>query len=146
MTEDIKGKTIVINKPSYALYSAFSDLRNFTANLPAEYRDRLEAGQDSLLFKVQNLSFGARIHNRVPFSRIDLEQFGQAPFPFLLSLFMEPADDRTTWFHIELKAELNMMMKMMLGKKLQEGVDAVTEQIARAASGETPADLSHVSF
>jgi hypothetical protein len=33
---------------------------------------------------------------------------------------------------ITIKAELNMMMKMMLGKKLEEGVNALAEGIAKA--------------
>ena len=142
MTEEIIGKTIVVNKPSYELYSAFSDLRNITAGIPEEYRDKVTAESDSLTFKVQGFELGIKVNQRTPFSRIDFCHNGAAPFPFLFTMFMEPADDHTTYFHLELRAELNMMLKMMLGKKLQEVVDKMTEAIAQAASGQMPQDWS----
>ena len=132
---------MVINTPSNAIYTAFSDLRNLAINLPEEHRDKLEVTQDTISVKVQNISLGAKVHNRTPFSRVDFEQYGQSPFPFLLSLVMEPSGDDSTWFHIELKAELNPLMKMMFAKRLREGVDQVTDAIAKAASGVTPADI-----
>ena len=46
-----------------------------------------------------------------------------------------------TDFHIELKAELNTMMNMMLGGRMQELVDHITDAVAAAASGNVPADF-----
>ena len=106
MLEEIKGRTVVINKPSYAIYTALSDLNNIAAALPEQYRDKVT--------------------------------IGQMPFPFLLSFFTEPADDNTTYFHIELRAELNTLMKMMFGKRLQEIVDKLTDGVSAAASGQVP--------
>ena len=34
-----------------------------------------------------------------------------------------------------------MMMRMMLGKKLQEGVDKITDAIAAAAAGKMPENM-----
>lgn len=136
--EEITGKTIVLKKPSYAIYSAFSDLRNVTAGLPEQYKDKVTVDQDTLVGKVQNFELGMKVNNRTPFSRVDFEQYGQALFPFLLSFIMEPADDNTTYFHIELRAQLNTVMKMMFGKKLHEVVDKLTDGIASAATGNIP--------
>ncbi|MDD2595838.1 MAG: hypothetical protein PHD11_08510 [Bacteroidales bacterium] len=142
MAEEVHGKTIVINKPSYAIYSAFSDLRNLVANLPEDKKEKVVADADTISAKVQGFNIGVKVHERVPFSKIDFEQYGQSPFPFLFSMFMEPADDQKTYFHIELRAELNGIMKMMIGGKLQELVDKLTEQIALAASGQVPEEYS----
>lgn len=136
--EYYKGKTVVINKPSYAIYNAFSDLGNLARTLPQQYRDKITVEDDAIMANVQGFQLGVKVHNRVPFSRIDFEQYGQSPFPFLVSFFMEPSDDNTTFFHIELHAQLNMMMKMMLGKRLQEAVDKLTDGISAAASGNVP--------
>lgn len=138
MLEEIKGKTVVVNKPAYAIYTAFSDLRNITAGLPQEFRDKVTVDQDSISGQVQGFSLGVKVNNRVPFSRIDLEGCGQTPFPFLFSFFTEPSGEDSTYFHVELRAELNMMMKMMLGKKLQEIVDKITDGVSAAASGQMP--------
>ena len=143
--EDIIGKTVVINKPAYQLYNAFSDLPSLAGGVPEQYKDKLTVGADFLLFTVQGFSLGVKVHDRVPFSRVDFEQYGQAPFPFLISFFFEPSDDTTTFFHIELHAELNMMMKMMLGGKLKDIVEKITDGVTKAATGEMPAEWSDFS-
>ena len=138
MMEEIKGRTVVINRPSYAIYTAVSDLNNIAAGLPEQYRDKVTIDQDTIMGQVQGLNIGVKVNNRTPFSRIDFEQAGQMPFPFLLSFFTEPSDDNTTYFHIELRAELNTFMKMIFGKRLQEIVDKLTDGISAAASGKMP--------
>ena len=57
---------------------------------------------------------------------------GQSFLPFTISFFMDPVGIDSTLFHIELTAELNFMMKMMIGNKLQEMVDSITDQIEKA--------------
>lgn len=146
MAEEITGKTIVINKPAYALYSAFSDLRNIAAAVPEEQRGKIVAEQDTLSTSVKGLNVGIKVHERTPFSKIDFQDYGQSPFPFLFTMYMDPANDNSTYFHIELRAELNTMMKLMIGGKLREFVDKVTDQIALAASGKMPEDpMTNVS-
>lgn len=142
MAEEICGKTVVIERPSYAIYTAFSDMRNLVAAIPEDKKDMVTADADSILEKVQGFEIGMKVHQRIPFSRIDFEQDGQAPFPFLFSLIMDPMDDNRTYFHIELRAELNTMMKMFIGKRLHDLVDKLTDGIAKAAIGEMPEDLS----
>lgn len=142
MTEEIIGKTVVINKPSYAIYGTFTDLSNITANIPEEHRSKVTADRDTIAVIVQNMSLGAKINNRVPFSRVDMEQYGQAPFPFLISIVMDPASDDKTYFHIEMRAELNAMMRMLLGRRLREGIDKMTDMIAAAASGNITPEMA----
>ena len=77
---------------------------------------------------------------RQPYSRIDFKDNG-APFPFSLSLFFDAtpaADPGKTDFHVELSAELNFMMKMLLGNKLQEALDKVVEGLAAVSEGRMP--------
>ncbi len=143
--EDIKGRTVVINKPAYAIYSAFSNLDNLKTSLPEQLRDKVTIGDDTITASVQGFSLGVKVHSRTPFSRIDFEQYGQSPFPFLASFFMEPSGDNATFFHIELHAQLGTMMKMMIGKRLQEAVDKLTDGIASAASGNIPAAWADVT-
>lgn len=138
MLEEITGRTVVINRPAYAIYTAVSDLNNIAAGLPGQYRDKITIDRDTIMGQVQGFNIGVKVNNRTPFSRIDFEQAGQMPFPFLLSFFTEASDDNTTYFHIELRAELNTFMKMIFGKRLQEIVDKLTEGISAAAAGQVP--------
>ncbi len=43
-----------------------------------------------------------------------------------------------TDFSIELSADLNLMMKMMLGSKLQEGLDRMVDGLAAVSEGRMP--------
>ena len=132
MSEFIQGKTVIINQPSYALYTIFSDPGRIAGVLPEQYRDKVTFGEDTVLIHVQGFELGVKVHGRTPFSKVEYEHYGQSPFPFFIAIFMEPASDSTTYFHIELTAELNMMMRMLLGKKLEEGVNSLADGIATA--------------
>lgn len=141
MAEEVIGKTVILNQPSYAIYNIFSDFKRIESTLPQDKRDKVHFEEDSVLVKVQGFEIGAKIHNKVPFSLVELEQYGQAPFPFLVSFHMEPMSDTQTCFHIELRAELNTMMKMFIGKRLPDIVEKLTDGIAQAASGNIPDDI-----
>ena len=141
MSEFIQGKTVVINQPSYSLYTIFSDPGRIAGVLPEQYRDKVSFGEDTVLIHVQGFELGVKVHSRTPFSKVEYEHYGQSPFPFFIAIFMEPASDSTTYFHIELTAELNMMMRMMLGGKLREAVDKITDAIANAAAGKMPDNM-----
>lgn len=137
------GKEIVINKPSVAVFSLFDDFTRFSGNIPAEYQAAVTADRDSIRLTVKGFSLGVRVKERIPFSYVSLEGDELAPFPFLVSFHLAPIGLDSTLFHIEVDAELNMMMKMMLGSRLQPAIDKITDQIEAATKGEMP-DLSNL--
>lgn len=146
MAEEIHGKTVVINQPSYAIYNAFSDLRNLVAAIPEDKKEKVVAEADSITVNVQGFDLGMRVRHKEPFHKIEFEQFGKSPFPFLITMNMDPSDDVTTFFHIDLVTELPGMIKFMIGNKLQGFVDKITEQIAAAAAGNLPKDFNPADF
>ena len=125
----VTGKTVAIRQPAHLLYAAFSDLRNFVERLPEDKKQGIKATQDTIV-------------ERTPFSHIRIADFSEsgAPpiFPFELNLYFAVRDEQTTDFHMELNAELSFMFKAMIGGKLQEGIDKITEQLAMAAEGKMP--------
>lgn len=142
MAEEIHGKTVVINQPSYAIYNAFTDLRNIVSALPDDKKEKVTTDADSIIVSVQGFELGMKVRHREPFSRIEFEQFGKAPFPFLFTMHTDPVDDHTTYFHLDLTAEIPGMIKFMLGNKLQVFVDEITDKIAAAAAGNFPKDFN----
>ncbi|MBR2947535.1 MAG: hypothetical protein IKC17_02975 [Bacteroidales bacterium] len=132
----VKGKEIIIQRPPMMIYSMFADLSRFTLGLPEEYRDKVTADADSINIDYNGMKLGFVVEQRVPFSKIVLKDNGLSPFPFSFSFNMTGVGIDSTLFHIELTAQLNMMMKMFIGGKLQEIVDKITEQIEKAASGQ----------
>lgn len=138
MATEIKSRHAVVSRAPHELYMAFVDMRNFLRFIPDEKKEGVTADYDSIRAVVQGFDVGMKIVNRVPYSRIDFQDDG-APFQFGMTMHFDPADvPGKTDFHIEFSAELNFMMKMMLGSKLQQGLDRIVTSLAEASEGKMP--------
>lgn len=147
MAVDIKSKHAVVSKPPFELYMAFVDMRNFVQFLPEDKKDGVTADYDSLKATVHGFSIGVRINERVPYSRIDFKDEG-APFAFSVSMHFDAAqsDPYKTEFYIELSAELNLMMKMMLGSKLKDALDKMVDGLVAVSEGRMPEGVDPSMF
>lgn len=138
MGVQIKSKRAIVSKAPYELYMVFTDMSNFVRFLPEERKADVTADYDSLHATVQGFNIGVRISSRTPYSRIDFADDG-APFKFALSMHFEPASDPyKTDYQICLDADLNFMMKTLLGSKLQDALDKVVDAIAAMSEGRVP--------
>jgi hypothetical protein len=82
------------------------------------------------------------VRERVPYSKISFVDDG-APFSFSGALFFDavPSEPGKTDFHLELSADLNLMMKMLLGGKLREAADKVVDALVAVSEGKLPEGL-----
>lgn len=135
----IESKHGVVSRQPYELYMSFTDLENFRRMLPEDKREMVTATFDTLQATVQGFSVGVKVHERVPYSRIELVDYG-APFAFHVVLHFEPAggDPYKTDFWINVEADLNLMMKMMLSGKVKEALDKVVDGLVDASNGKMP--------
>ena len=131
----IKGKVVTVEQPSYVLYTAFSDMRNFVMALPPDKKESVVATEDTIEGEVQGMRMGLKIAHKTPFSSLMFQNYGNTPFEFGITVFFDALDSYKTAFHIEVNADLPMMVKMMIGGKLQDAVDQMTEQLGHAFSG-----------
>lgn len=141
-----KSKKAVVSKAPYELYMAFVDMRNFIQFLPEDKKADVKADYDSVQAMVQGFSIGVKVTDRVPYSKIEFADNG-APFQFKLTMHFEPAGDPyKTDFHIDLDADLNFMMKTLLGSKIQGALDKVVDSLVDLSEGRMPegVDLSHM--
>ena len=139
-----KSKKAVVSKAPYELYMAFVDMRNFIQFLPEDKKADVTADYDSIHASVQGFNIGVRVTDRVPYSRIAFADDG-APFKFALQMHFNPATDPyKTDFQIELDADLNFMMKTLLGSKIQGALDKVVDSLVDVSEGRVPegVDLS----
>ena len=115
------------------------DLQNFARMLPEDKRSMVEATYDTLTATVQGFQIGVKVHNRVPYSLIELVDYG-APFAFHIVVHFEPAaqDPYKTDFWISVEADLNLMMKMMLSGKVKDALDKVVDGLVDASNGKMP--------
>lgn len=126
----ILGELQHINKPAAVVFDLFSDFSRFAVAIPEDKKDQVTITPDSILAKVQGMEMGVQVVNRVPYSLIELQQYGQVPFAFTINVHIMPNADQCD-LQLELDAELNMMFKMMLGGKLKEMIDQFGTQLAK---------------
>ncbi|MBP5504984.1 MAG: hypothetical protein J6X89_02645 [Bacteroidales bacterium] len=148
----ISGKQVLIDRQPAVLYSALSDLSALVEKIPADKRTAITATADTISASVQGFNLGMRVAERNPFSRVTFCQMDGTPIDFRIQACFDTVDvpdkpdaDCMTRFHLELDAQLNGMLKIMLGNKLQGLLDNLTDTIAAAAEGRTP-DMTMSSF
>ena len=138
MAVEIKSKRGIVSKAPYELYMTFVDMRNFVQFLPEDKKQGVTADFDSIHAEVQGFNIGVKVTSRTPYSKIEYADDG-APFKFLLTMHFDPSTDPyKTDYHISLDADLNFMMKAVLGSKLQEALDKIVDSIAAMSEGRVP--------
>ena len=139
MAVEIQSKKGIVSKAPYELYMLFADMRNFVNFLPEEKKQGVTADYDSIHAEVQGFNIGVKVVERVPYSRIVFQDDG-APFTFEVAMFFNPApaDPFKTEFQIILEAELNFMMKTILGGKLKDALDKMVDSLVAMSEGRMP--------
>src|SRR5574344_2183548 len=137
----VKGKVIQVNGPADASYSIFADMNNLVKNLPEDKKKGVKTTEDTIEGTFQGFSMGLKIVERLPFSSVSYEQFGNSPCQFKLVRFGDAVDVAVTEFHLELDAELNFMLKTIIGGKIQELLDKLTEGLSMSFEGKMTRDV-----
>ena len=128
MTAHYSSKHGQVARRREELYMAFTDLRNFTQMLPANLQGSVTADIDNLRAVVQGFTIGVRVDGS-----------SESPVEFVAVLhFEESSIPGRTDFSIDLDANLNFMMKAMLGGKLQEALDKIVDGLVGASEGRMP--------
>ena len=132
--EKYESKQQQILKPAGRIFPFVSRFDMLTPAL----QDKVEewtATEDTCSFKVKGFTVALRIVERVENKHIkisaDNEQ-GGLPVDFSFWIQLHEVSDADTRMRMVLHADLNMMMRMMLGSKLQEGLDKAIEGLATA--------------
>ncbi|MGN0190023.1 MAG: hypothetical protein ACI39U_00045 [Candidatus Cryptobacteroides sp.] len=140
------SKQALVSKAPYELYMAVTDLRNILNMLPQDKREGVTADFDSIHATVQGFNIGVRVTERSPYNLIRLKDDG-APFSFAIELhFDQAAYSSQTLFRIVVEAELNFMMKTLLGSKIQTAIDKIADGLADASNGKMPEGFDPKQF
>ena len=136
MPAKFESKHGLVAIPQEQLYMSFTDMRNLTLNIPAQYRDSVTADYDSLHATVQGFTIAVRVAERQPYSLIRVED-SDAPFHFSISAHFDSAAGGTD-FYLVAEADLNFMMKAMLGGKIKDALDKVVDGLVAVSHGQKP--------
>lgn len=146
MAAEYTSKHGIVSRGQCELYMQFVDMRNFVAMLPEDKKESVKADFDTLDVSVQGFNIGIRVIKRQPYFLIGVED-NNAPFHFTVDIHFDPASDpHRTDFWIEVKADLNLMMKTMLGGKIREALDKVVDGLVAVSEGRMPEGVDPSQF
>ena len=128
--EKYDSKQQQILRPASQIYAVVSRFDNFTPIL----KDKVEewqADEDSCSFKVKGFTMSLRMIDREEPKFVKIVGEGVTPVDFTFWLQLHEVTPTDTRIRLVLHVELNMMMRMMIGGKLQKALDQIVEQIAQ---------------
>ena len=129
--EKYESKQVQIRRPASQIYAMASRFDNFTPVL----KDRVEewqATEDTCSFKVKGFTASMRIIDREEPKLVKIVSGESTPMDFTFWFQLHEVDPTDTRMRMVLHVELNMMMRMMIGGKIQGGLDKAVEGLAMA--------------
>ncbi len=120
------------------MYNKLSDLNNLEGvrDRLNEVKDKLDGkledmsfDRDSITLKVQGINLTLRIIEREPLKCIKFEG-DKSPVPLNLWIQILPVTEEEAKMKVTIRAEVNMFMKAMVSKPLQEGVEKLADMLA----------------
>lgn len=131
-----------IDHPIETVFQTLSDFRNLSVYLNEKVLSALsekvpqltirnfESDADFCRFELGGLgSAGLTIVERTPFSTIKVQGEGKLPIELTLWIQLLPLDGNRTKLRLTLHAEMGMMVKMMVGNKLETGIDQLADAL-----------------
>ncbi len=121
-----------ILRPVEMIYAAISRFDNLTPAL-ADRVEEWQATEERCSFKAKGFTVKLRMEEREECKHVKIVgDEGGVPMDFAFWIQLHKVADNDTRLRVVLHIELNMMMKMMIGGKLQGAVDQIAEGIAKA--------------
>lgn len=133
--EKYESKQHQIRRPAEQVYTIISDFRNFTPAVQGRVED-WHAEESECSFRVKGVSVRLRMVDKEPGNYVKISGDEHSPLDFTMWVQMKQVAEYDTRMRMVLHIKLNMVMKMMIGSKLQDGLDQMAEQMARAFNGE----------
>lgn len=125
-----------INRPAEDVYLKISDWNNLSqveSMLPADKVQDFRYDTDSCSFKVNAMGVGEialRIIEREPFKTIKIASEA-SPIAFTLWIQIKEKDVDSCYMKLTLRADIPFMLKGMISKPLQEGIDKIADTLAQ---------------
>lgn len=106
-------------------------IEKITEKVPQIKITDFESDQDSCKFNITGLGVAKiEIVKRDPFKNIKVESSGGLPLSFTFWIQLIPVDQFQTKMRLTLHAEMTMMIKMMAGSKLEEGINQLADTLS----------------
>lgn len=135
------GKPAIVGRPQQQLFDRVSNLSSFQERLdemPQEVKDRLgdvKFTDDKIIINapaVGQLVFAVTEKVAPVLLKLEAEN---SPVPFFITLHFEPEGEESTKVSSDLEVEIPMMLRPMVGGKLQEAADKFSEMFTTLFGG-----------
>lgn len=114
------------------LFDAAKNMAGDQANEISEKIENVETTEDTCNFTVKGYGdAGVKIIDREPNKSIKFVGEGRVPFDFIFWIQLIEKGPYDTRIRLTLHADMNMMMKMMLKKKLEKGINQLAEGLTK---------------
>lgn len=133
----------IVNKNQEVIFNYLSNFENLSKYLDEGLLSKIseqvpqiqisdfESDADSCRFQVSGMGQAEiRIVEREPFKTIKINSTGSMPVSIVLWIQLLPVTEQETKLRLTLDADMNMMLKMFVGKKLEEGVNRLADLLA----------------
>ncbi len=134
----------LVNQNEQVIFDYLSNFQNLSGYLNSGLIERItekipqikitnfSSDRDSCKFNITGLGLAEiKIVKREPFKTIKVESSGGLPLSFTFWIQLIPEDSFNTKMRLTLHAEMSMMIKMMAGNKLEEGVNHLAETLSK---------------
>ncbi|MBQ4498737.1 MAG: polyketide cyclase [Alistipes sp.] len=130
--EKYESKQQQIHHPAALIFPIISRM-DFLTPAMQDKVEEWEATPDSCSFKAKGFKIALRIAERVENKHVKIvTDEGGVPIDFTFWIQLHEVSSNDTRVRMVLHAELNMMMRMMIGGKIQSGLDQAVEGLATA--------------
>lgn len=132
-----------INHNEQVIYNYLSNFENLSGYLNSGLIEKItekvpqikitdfSSDRDSCKFNITGLGLAEiRVVNREPFKTIKVESSGGLPISLTFWIQLMAVDNYNTKMRLTLHAEMSMMIKMLAGNKLGEGIDRLADTLA----------------
>ncbi|MBQ5879317.1 MAG: polyketide cyclase [Alistipes sp.] len=128
--QEYTSKQIQILRPAEQIYQLISRFDNLTPVLQGRVDD-WQATEDCCSFKAKGFGVTLVMAERVEPKHVKITGEG-VPMDFAFWVQLHKVSDTDTRLRLVLHTELNMMMKMLIGSKLQGALDQIADGLQQA--------------
>ncbi len=128
--QEYVSKQVQILRPAEQIYQVISRFDNLTPVLQGRVED-WEATERTCSFKAKGFTVRLLMDECVEPKHVKIIGDG-VPMDFAFWVQLHKVDTADTRLRLVLHAELNMMMKMLIGSKLQGALDQIADGISNA--------------
>lgn len=132
----VVSKIKAIHHDEENIYGFLSDFRNLDELVPPDKIQNWSSSAEQCHFDITGLgSLGMKIVEKDPYKLVKVETFHSSPMGLTLWMQIKQVNPSDSRLRLTAEADMNPMMKAMVSRYLQKGIDAMVDKLAEYLNG-----------